>query len=309
MRAAVICSKGIGDGLMMMVASHRLKLEGYTVTTFHDHLDQLEKWFPTHCFAKRSTIKTLDSFDFILLQNDNTPFSFDLTSRYRAKIHLFYASYEEGKHHPLTPNDYLFDRSRSMVTNIAEGIASLLGQVDPVPENGITIPPHLHYQKYQQRIVLHPTSTTQKKTWPAEKFIQLACSLEKRGFSPSFAVSPLERKKWITLLKKRFPLPEFPTISELAAYLYESYFLIGNDSGTGHLASNLGIPTLIIAENPKHMLLWRPGFLLGQVTTPPSYIPNFKFFRLREKKWQTFISPRHILRAFNSMHTKNLSKS
>lgn len=303
MKAAVICSKGMGDGLMMMVASHRLKLEGYQVTTFQDTLGQLNEWFPGHSFAKRSTIENLDSFDFILLQNDNTPFSFNLIDRYREKIHVFYASYEEGKHRPRTSKDYLFNRSQPMVTNIAEGIASLLGKIDSIQENGITVPKGLSYRKHQNRVIIHPTSTTPQRTWNAEKFINVARDLEKKGFCPVFSVSPLERERWLSLLQNRFPLPEFPTVSELAAYLYESHFLIGNESGTGHLASNLGIPTLIAAGCPKQMALWRPGFLLGQVVTPPPYIPNFKLLRLREKKWQTFISTRRILKTFHKMHT------
>ena len=293
----------MGDGLMMMVASHRLKLEGYEVTTFQETLGQLSEWFPKHSFAKRSTIETLDSFDFILLQNDNTPFSFNLIDRYREKIHVLYASYEEGKHRPRTSKDYLFNRSQPMVTNIAEGIASLLGKIDPIQENGITVPKELSYRKHQKRVIIHPTSTTPKRTWTAEKFINVAKSLEKKGFTPIFSVSPSEREPWLSLLQNRFPLPEFPTISKLAAYLYESHFLIGNESGTGHLASNLGIPTLIVAGCSKQMTLWRPGFLLGQVITPPPYIPNFKLLRLREKKWQTFISPRRILKAFHKMHS------
>ncbi|MEM8727550.1 MAG: glycosyltransferase family 9 protein [Chlamydiota bacterium] len=305
MKAAVICSEGIGDGLMMMVASHRLKLEGYEVTTFQDTLGNLRDWFSDHSFAERSTIQTLDGFDFILLQNDNTPFSFDLIRRYREKIRVFYASYEAGKHHPPTPDDYLFNRRYSMVTNIAAGIASLLGKVDPIAENGITIPDGLSHRKYKKRVVIHPTSTTPKRTWTAEKFIQVARNLEKKGFEPVFSVSPAEREKWLPLLKNRFPLPEFATIGELATYLYESHFLVGNESGTGHLASNLGIPTLIVAGCPKQMILWRPGFLSGQVITPPPYIPNFKFLRLREKKWQTFIFPRRILKVFDKMQGRS----
>lgn len=301
MKAAVICSKGMGDGLMMMVASHRLKLEGYQVTTFQDILGELCEWFPGHFFAKRSTIETLDSFDFILLQNDNTPFSFNLIDRYRGKIHVFYASYEKGKHRPCTPNDYLFNRSEPLVINIAKGIASLLEKVDPIQENGITAPQGLSYRKNQKRVIIHPTSTTPKRTWTAKKFIQVAKDLEKKGFSPVFSVSPSERKMWLSLLSNQFPLPEFLTISDLAAYLYQSHFLIGNESGTGHLASNLGIPTLVIAGCSKQMALWRPGFLLGQVITPPPYIPNFKFFRLRQKKWQIFISKRHIIKVFDKI--------
>ena len=302
MKAAVICSKGMGDGLMMMVASHRLKLEEYQVTTYQDILGHLKEWFPEQSFAKCSTIENLDHFDLILLQNDNTPFSLNIIDRYRDKTHVLYASYEEGKHRPHTPKDYTFNRSQPMVTNIAEGISSLLGKVNPIKENGITIPENLTYRKHQKRIVIHPTSTTPKLTWNAEKFIKVAEKLENEGFSPVFSVSPSEREEWESLLKGRFSLPKFPSLSELAAYIYESYFFIGNESGTGHLASNLGIPTLIVAGCKKQMALWRPGFLLGQVITPPQYIPNFKTLRLREKKWQTFISPRRIVKAFHNSH-------
>ncbi len=297
MKAAVVCSKGMGDGLMMMVASHRLKLEGYDVTTFQDSLGDLQEWFPGHHFSKRSTIKNLDDFDLILLQNDNTPFSFNLIDRYREIIHVFYASYEEGKHHPRTSNDRVFNRSHPMVINIAEGIASLLKKKEPILENGITPPKSLSYRKDKKRVVIHPTSTTPKRTWDGKKFITVAKKLQQDGYHPLFSVSPSEREEWKRLLQNRFPLPEFPSLSELAACLYESYFLIGNESGTGHLASNLGIPTLIVAACPKQMALWRPGFLLGKVVTPPPYIPNFKGLRLREK-WQKFIPPYRVVKAF-----------
>ena len=302
MKAAVVCSKGMGDGLMMMVASHRLYLEGYSVTTFQDKIGELKSWFPNHNFEKRSTIESLDDFDFILLQNDNTPFSYDLIKRYRDKIHLFYASYEKKKHHPLTAKDIIFDRSLPLVTNIAQGIATLLGKIDLIQDNGMTAPKELIYRKNSKRILIHPTSTTPKKTWSKDKFLNVAKKLEKKGYDAIFCLSPEEKSKW----KESVQAPLFPTLSELAVCIYESHFLIGNDSGTGHLASNLGIPTLIVASCPKQMALWRPGFLLGKVITPPSYIPNFKPFRLREKKWQTFISPRHILKAFNQMQSKSV---
>jgi hypothetical protein len=296
MKAAVICSKGMGDGLMMMVASHRLKLEGYDVTTFQDSLGELEEWFPGHQFAKRSTIDSLEAFDLIVLQNDNTPFSFNLIDKYRDKIYIFYASYEEGKHYAIYPQDRIFDRALPLVTNIAQSIASILGKIDPILENGVTIPKALSYRKHQKRVVIHPTSTTPKRTWSKEKFLGVAKKLEKDGFEIAFSLSPEEKEKWRGI---PFAIPEFPNLSSLASYLYESYFLIGNESGTGHLASNLGIPTLIIASCPKQMALWRPGFLLGKVVTPPSYIPNTKLLRLRENKWQAFISPRRVVKTFH----------
>ena len=298
MKAAVICSKGMGDGLMMMVASHRLKLEGYDVTTFQDSLGELEDWFPGHHFAKRSTINSLEAFDLIVLQNDNTPFSFNLIEKYRDKIYIFYASYEEGKHCALNPQDRIFDRALPLVTNVAQSIASILGKMDPILENGIAVPEELSYRKYQKRVVIHPTSTTPKRTWSREKFLGVAKKLEKEGYEISFSLSPDEKEKWRGI---PFAIPEFPNLSALASYLYESYFLIGNESGTGHLASNLGIPTIIIASCPKQMALWRPGFLLGKVVTPSSYIPNTKLLRLRENRWQAFISPRRVVKTFHEV--------
>ncbi len=298
MKAAVICSKGMGDGLMMMVASHRLKLEGYDVTTFQDSLGELEDWFPGHHFAKRSTIGSLEAFDLIVLQNDNTPFSFKLIEKYRDKIYIFYASYEEGKHCALKPQDRIFDRALPLVTNVAQSIASILGKMDPILENGIAVPKELSYRKYQKRVVIHPTSTTPKRTWSREKFLGVAKKLEKEGYEIAFSLSPDEKEKWRGI---PFAIPEFPNLSALASYLYESYFLIGNESGTGHLASNLGIPTIIIASCPKQMALWRPGFLLGKVVTPSFYIPNTKLLRLRENRWQAFISPRRVVKTFHEV--------
>lgn len=296
MRAAVVCSKGMGDGLMMMTASYRLLKEGYEVTTFQDTLGELENYFPGQTFEKRSTIDSLDGFDLILLQNDNTPFSFNLIDRYREKIHIFYASYEEGKHRPLTSQDRVFDRALPMVANIATQTASILGKVDTLMENGLCVPENFSYRKYQKRIVIHPTSTTPKRTWTREKFLHLAEKLEKEGYEVVFSLSPKEREDWRGI---PFAIPEFPDLADLAGYLYESFYLFGNESGTGHLASNLGIPTLIIASCPKQMALWRPGFLLGKVVTPPPYIPNFKLLRLRENRWQYFISPRQVIKTFH----------
>jgi heptosyltransferase III len=296
MKAAVICSKGIGDGLMMMVASHRLNLEGYEVTTFQDSLHQLAPLFPGHHFAKQKAATKLHEFDLIILQNDNSPLSFQIINTYRPKLSVFYASYEANKHPPLTSMDRVFNRKNTLTQNIAEAIASVLQSDEVFKSNGIVIPQNLIHRKYPKRILIHPTSTTPKRTYLAKKFLKVAEILKKKGYQVAFCVSLDERKTWIPLVQDRFLLPEFPSLKHLATYIYESYFLIGNESGTGHLASNLGIPTLIVASCPKQMALWRPCFLPGKVLTPPSYIPNFKGLRLRENQWQYFISPRRIIR-------------
>ena len=71
-RAAVICAHGIGDGLLMMIASHRLQMEGYVVTTYHPHLPELQSWFDTHRLESNLDLDDLGTYDLVIIQNDNT---------------------------------------------------------------------------------------------------------------------------------------------------------------------------------------------------------------------------------------------
>ena len=90
-------------------------------------------------------------------------------------------------------------------------------------------------------------------------------------------------------------------LDELAAFLYESGYLIGNDSGLGHLASALGIPTLTFCRRKTWANMWAPSFHKNIVLTPYSWIPNISGFRLRDKQWKRFISVGRAIRAFNKL--------
>jgi predicted DNA-binding transcriptional regulator len=46
------------------------------------------------------------------------------------------------------------------------------------------------------------------------------------------------------------------------------------------------------------MRLWRPGWHPGAVVTPPSWLPNWKGFRIREQKWKLFISVNSVFERF-----------
>ena len=302
-RAAVLPSLGIGDALLMMVASHQLKMEGYQVTTFHDALPELSSWFPGHEFSARPEclIDALPPFDLILAENDNSPKIKELIHHYRPRLSIFYPTYSSSKHAPLSIQDYAFDPNLPMADNIAEATASLLDLQAPSKENGIAPLPGLVHRANEKRILIHPTSSIPEKNWKAENFIQLAHRLKTKGYEPLFCVGPRERNKWINIEKERFVLAEAPTLSTLASLIYGSGYVIGNDSLAGHLGSNLGIPTLIIANDEKRMRLWRPGWQKGHLVLPQPYLPNWKFLRLREKKWQNFITVRTVLRRFDDL--------
>ncbi len=309
--AAIITSKGIGDGLIMMVASHRLLQEGYLVTTYHNLLYQLSDWFEGHHFKKEphSYEHELPSYDLIIMQNDNSEKSRYITQLFQQSkiqsLSIFYSSYEKSKHAPLTFWDQVFHPDCPIVENIAKAIATLLQSRHISKNNGITVPKGLTHRKHRKRVIIHPDATTDDRVYTQVKFLKIAAKLKSNGYEPSFSVSPSERLKWLGILQDKYPLPSFLTLKKFAAFVYESGYLIGNDSGPSHLASNLQIPTLVIAGNTKRIRLWRPGWLQGSVITPSPLIPNFKGFRFRERQWQRFISPKRVLSMFNKLAAKN----
>ena len=90
------------------------------------------------------------------------------------------------------------------------------------------------------------------------------------------------------------------TISELEMLAIEirDVILQVTSQNGGHLASNLHIPTVTIADKSERMKLWRPGWLEGSVITLNNSIPSWKFF---EKNWQYFISSARVLKAFDAL--------
>jgi len=303
--AAIIPAKGIGDALLMMIASHQLLKKGYQVTTYHPSLAQLKSWFPEeHSFKDTYLLEELSSFDLVIVENDNSKRIQELKRFFQKKpdtLSLFYPSYVPSKNGPLFHHDQTFLSSQPMADNIAHAIGRLLNIQDVSKDNGLSVPNDLIHRFYKERVVLHPMSSDVRKNWPSGKFIKLAELLKERGFEPVFAVSPEEREAWLHAEDKGISVPLFESLSTLAHFLYESSYVIGNDSVVGHLASNLQIPTLIISNNRERMKLWRPGWLPGKVLTPPEWVPNFKFLRLRERYWHIWITPKRVLKQFEKL--------
>ena len=310
-KALVISSSGLGDGLMMMVASERLRRHGYTVVTMNSHLMGLSNWFPGHHFQHQLIGGELESFsepfDLVILQNDNTEKSRQIIAMHkRGKIRslsIFYSSYETKKHPPLTSWDVVFNPSRPMVENIAKGIAILLRSIEISANNGIIIPSHLQYRRFKQRVIIHPTASTEERMWPFQSFIKVANDLKKIDFDPIFSLSKKEKDLFDPRIWKTFFLPTIETLSDLAGLIYESGYVIGNESGIVHLASNLQIPNLVISGHEKRICMWRPGWLQGIVVIPPKWIPNLKFWRLREQNWKKWITPKLVLKGFDRLKT------
>lgn len=298
MKFAVIPAAGIGDALIMLIASHHLRKLGHRVTTFHSQLPLFGRWLEDGEYLPLPDceIPSLLSFDAILLQHDNTLRAEKIASLRKSSlpVFIFYPTYCASKHSPLINSfDYTFDPTQTMVENCRLGSEALFeGHVSIF--NGLVPLPGLSHRKYQRRVLIHPTSANEKKNWPKIKFLHLAQLLQNMHYHPSFILSPSERSSW-----PEVESPETPSLEALASMIYESDYFIGNDSGPGHLASYLSIPHLIIGRDERSLRLWRPGWHRGAIISPPRWLPNLKGLRLRETLWKHFVSTNSVLRMFN----------
>lgn len=300
-RIAVVCAPGIGDALILQIAAHQLRLHGFEVTTFSNHLASFGNWFQGASFARQPQLnqieEALGSFDAILLQHDNTPKARKIHSLPRP-VYTFYGSHVVSKHGPLRLGyDYVCDQERTMVQNVRAAVETLFRLDGAGVENGMKPPAGLIHRKNAKRVAIHPTSAVEEKNWSKAKFLAVAKWLKEEGYEPAFTVPAAERFEWGG--------PELLSLEDLASFIYESGYFMGNDSGPGHIASYLGIPYLIIAKDERQMRFWRPGWRPGEIAVPPAWLPNWKGARLREEHWKKFITTKGVINKLKESVLKN----
>lgn len=296
-KIAVVCASGIGDALLFHTISHHLQTIGWEVTTFSNHLPLFGRWLCGYQLAPQPHLEEIEkifsSFDLALLQHDNTPKARKILAL-PIPVYSFYGSHLIAKHGPFrSALDYLCDPDVTMLENVARASEKFFGSSSK--ENGLLPPPGLTHKKNVKRIAIHPTSASEEKNWPREKFLAIAHLLKKEGYEPTFTVSPSEREHWEGA-------PLFPSLEELSSFLYESGAFLGNDSGLGHIASYLQIPHLIIGPSESHLRFWRPGWLQGECSYPPPWLMQWKWTR---QKWKDFIPTRSVIKKFKHKVLRN----
>ncbi len=275
---------GLGDALIASVLSHNLVRVGHQVDTFHPIMGQMQPLFPHLSFLPRlEGVDFLQEYDHLIFIYEKSEWMQNLIHRFPDKTTILnpiatpncdYPYWEQGR----------FDGNIPFVDNLVHYCRNILGIEDAVRENGIVLPEYIERGKYAQRVILHPTSSRAGKNWSQRQFLSLTNQLEKKGYEPVFILTSEEKRTW--------PSVEAPYFKDLVAvthFVAESGAMIGNDSGIGHLASCVGVPTLIICRSQMVANFWRPSWTEGRVIVPPKWIPNLKGMRWRDKKWQYFV--------------------
>jgi len=302
MKIAVISRQGLGDGLLMMICAYHFKKANADVTFYHRLFHELSHFFPGYEFKDLSVEENFSSFDLILLEYYKSPHvDRIIANRKNLNLHVLYPTLKKKDRQILTENDLIFDGKKSLAENLVIALEKILHKSNLEKTNGMVFPKNIQYQKFKKRVILQPTSTDKFKNWRKKRFLKLYHMLEKKGLEPCLCLAPHEKIEWEQHNLKIFAAKDF---HELASFIYESRCLIGNDSGPAHLASNLNIPSIVLASNARTMRLWKPDFFSNYLITASSFIPNFSFFRIRNKYWSYFISVSRVLKKFNCLITE-----
>lgn len=282
-KVAVLMAPRLGDSLLMMCIAHNLHAAGRQVSVFGNYIDSLAEWFP-HMDVRPSlqegqAREALQAYDLALQMHPDWPFS----------LHL---------HHP---ENFYYDRlvqvtGRDFVKlpQIAEFCRSFFALEGATTDNGLRSRDPQSWRSHKQRVVIHPTSTGAQRCWAPGHFRALGLRLLASGHEPCFIVAPHERADWAWVRELGMQMPELPSLSEVAGFIHASGWFIGNESGIGHLASNLGIPTLSLTGRPTRTRCWLPSW------SPASFVyPRFLVGgRLRDRYWRTALLPGTVMRAF-----------
>ena len=288
-KMAFVMSPRLGDALIAMTLVYNLHQQGYNVTVYSDFIASLKIWFPwARVFPYPGEIDaraTWGGYDVLL-------------HRYPHDIR-----YGSAFWHPCVLSLSalsLYRQCRNEVDLQLEVCEKIFDIHQPYRNNGITLPGGLLSRRESHKVVIHPTASLKTRYWLAKYFIKLAKRLGDEGYEPIFLIAPHEKEDTEWIVKAGFQRTITTSIENAAELICEAGWFIGNDSGLGHLASCLGIPTVSMHQRRKVRICWHPGFTLNKALLPRI---NLLIKSWKEKYWKYFLTPNQVYNAFITLTT------
>ena len=277
----------IGDSMYLMVLLRNLLHRGDQITLVGGVIYPLRHWFP---YAHFIPDPVAGEMPHVLAGYDR------LIQMFPRTIGGAFAADHFGPDRLLQLITLPSFTQRSHILTSMRAIAKDVFELeDPLfTDNGIQAPSHLERRRYLDRVVMHPVASNAFKTWSPKGFVALARRLKARGLSPCFVVPPRDADEW-TARAPGIEIAAFDDLADVAALLYESGWFIGNDSGIGHLASALGLPTLSLFPRAGLARRWHPGWAHNVVALPLPLLPVTK---LKERFWKPLLPVSRVENAF-----------
>jgi ADP-heptose:LPS heptosyltransferase len=119
--------------------------------------------------------------------------------------------------------------------------------------------------------ILHPVAATPSKTWPAERFLQVARRLEASGMEVAIIGAAADDLSPFRDLRTLSGAP----LSEIKSLMASALLFVGNDSGPAHMAAAFGVPSVVLfgASDPE---VWGPWRTRCEVLTAPGAISGIR---------------------------------
>lgn len=124
-----------------------------------------------------------------------------------------------------------------------------------------------------EAIVVHPGSGAPRKNWPLAHFAELIESLHAEGRPVRVLLGEAEADNslaaFVSRVSKVAEVATPATLVGLFQELRSARLFIGNDSGPGHLAGIMGVPTISLFGPTSSAVQWRPlGPAVRVIETP-----------------------------------------
>jgi ADP-heptose:LPS heptosyltransferase len=160
----------------------------------------------------------------------------------------------------LPPHDFTSHASQRLLDTLAEHSATraAVGQIlASIAAGGIGATPG----GWNGPVIIHPGSGSPQKCWPIESYLRLAQTLDAVGRQCKFILGEVELERWPADLIRRIESTAKTTRPKTYVQLLDELrgggAFVGNDSGPGHLAGIIGMPSLILF-GPTDPLIWKP---------------------------------------------------
>ncbi len=116
---------------------------------------------------------------------------------------------------------------------------------------GLKLPPREHVfvaregkAPVHRQILIHTGAGQPVRVWPLERYQRLAQHFRQKGFAVRVACDSDQRQWWLQAGETQVTTPR--DVAELMLLIDEAGVFLGNDSGPGHLAALMGIPTFTL---------------------------------------------------------------
>ena len=153
------------------------------------------------------------------------------------------------------------------------------------------------------RCVVHSGAAQPVREWPLDRFLGLLDWLESAKIEV-LLICDKHQRPWWEAHQKKVCVPQ--SVGELASAMKSCQAFVGNDSGPGHLAAAMGLPTLSIF-GPQRTEWFRPAHPGGMVVEGADcpYKPCFDACRFETPQCLEDVSTEQVLeqlKAFVKIH-------